>query len=518
MNYADMELFFHKSEQGYLITALPFSDNVLIDYANPAALHMLNLSEDELLQHKIADIFPQAEITPSVASTAPFSYGTENKTLKLYLSSFGPDHCLCMIASQAEEGRRCAAQLEKYRCRMETALENASIASRSKTNFLSEISHDIRTPMNAIMGMTDIALNYAGDPDKVTDCLHKIQTASGHLMELINGILDLSRIESGRMILQEENIRLADQLHELLILIKPQADARKLRLHAGLHHIVQEELIGDPVRLRQIVLNLLSNAVKYTPEGGDIWLELSETVKEDTVYLMITVKDNGIGMTPEFLRRIFEPFEREPSAVVSRIQGTGLGLPIARKLVTMMKGTISVQSLKGEGTSFQVSIPFKSSGKTCEKAFTKPHAAEDKKPDKRNIQDHSSKRILIAEDDELNLEIERELLSLTGVQIDFAHNGQEAVELFESRPENYYDLILMDIRMPVMDGLSAARTIRALPRQDARKIPIIAMTANAFLEDRQVSLEAGMNDHITKPLNVDQLLDCLDKLEPRKAP
>lgn len=513
-----MELFFHKSEQGYLITALPFSNDVLIDYANPAALHMLNLSKDELLQHKIADIFPKAEITPSVASTAPFSYGAENKTLKLYLSSFGPDRCLCMIASQTEEGRRCAMQLEKYRCRMETALENASIASQSKTNFLSEITHDIRTPMNAIMGMTDIALNYAGDPDKVTDCLHKIQTASGHLVELVNGILDLSRIESGKIILKEENIRLTDQLHELLILIKPQADARKIRLHVGLHHIVHEDLIGDPVRLRQIVLNLLSNAVKYTPEGGDIWLELSETTKEDTVSLTITVKDNGIGMTPEFLHRIFDPFEREPSPAIGRIQGTGLGLPIAKKLVTMMKGTISVQSIKGEGTQFQVSIPFRFSGKACEKAFTKPQAADGKKPDKRNVQDHSSKRIMIAEDNELNLEIERELLSLTGVQIDFAHNGQEAVELFETRPEYYYDLIFMDIKMPVMDGLCAARTIRALPRQDARKIPIIAMTANAFFEDRQISLEAGMNDHITKPLNVNQLLDCLDHIEPRKAP
>lgn len=586
-------------------------------YQNAAADLLLgeNCSYDRLF---CADDFDEAE--PSYMSS----------TGKIYaiISFMWEDLLVCELSDRTELYKRNRA-----------ALNEAKLASQAKTNFLSEMSHDIRTPMNAIMGMTDIALRQEGLAARTRDCLEKIKLASDNMLSLINEVLDMSRIESGRVTLQESEQDIADILHEVLVVARAQAEQAGIEFKFKSGKFDEENIIVDAVRLKQVIMNLVSNAVKFTPKGGRVELYL-DIVSEDseTVSMHLRVSDTGIGMSTEFMRRLFTPFEREQSATVSKIQGTGLGMAICKSLVEMMHGEIQAESSQGKGTTFELEIPFKIAdnnediylkaltGKhvlllcdddeqsehvmamlerlgikadlardalrsvmllndtswngyeyfafiTAERiknlemltflpqvrsrmgsdfpmlmlsesdwsqieytykrsgidefiplplfksrlaaalyAFTDECRRKENKKCDETVENLSGRRILLVEDNELNREIATELLEASDAFIEAAENGREAVDMFETSKVGYYDVILMDIQMPVMNGFEAAGLIRGLDRSDAKTIPIIAMTANAFVEDVQKSLAAGMNAHIPKPLDINKLLSCINSL------
>lgn len=538
-------------------------------------------------------------------------------------------------------------ELTQANAALEEALKAAEEANQAKSRFLSSMSHDIRTPMNAIVGMTAIGLSHIDEKARVHDCLNKIQTASSHLMSLVNDVLDMSRIDSGRMTLSEENFSLPDLIHDVAVIVRPQAAQKEQSLQLQIGRIREERLVGDPLRLRQIIVNIIGNAVKYTQAGGDIQVSFSQRPAPERgdgsyVWLDFTCRDNGIGMSEEFLGRIFLPFERVQNTTISRIEGTGLGMSIVKKLVDSMGGSISVKSREGEGSLFRVELPMAVSvqsrmefslpqGQTVlvaesrgdqtgqvmtylEEGGLKPVRLnsglevvtrlteaqyEERMPcalllgqelvdmppldlaahvrqlagpsfpillvseddwaqieyravragvnafvpcplfrsrllealaaltnrseqDEQDLNgqdgDYSDYRVLLVEDNELNQEIAMELLGMTGVQVEAAGDGAQAVEKFQNSPEGYYDLIFMDIQMPVMDGYDATQQIRKLPRQDAEQVWIVAMTANAFMEDVRRSREAGMNEHISKPVDVDRLMEILrGHLKPKTA-
>ena len=531
-------------------------------------------------------------------------------------------------------------QLRQQNTELTEALRACEEENRAKSSFLSSMSHDIRTPMNAIMGMTSIGLSHIDEKPRVLDCLQKIQTASTHLMSLVNDVLDMSRIASGRMTLSQEPFSLADLVHDLTIIVRPQAAQKHQSLQIEIGRIYEENLIGDPLHLRQIFVNIIGNAVKYTKEEGNIRVNITQryddqhTEKPKKIWLDFLCEDNGIGMSPAFLEQIFVPFERVNSAAINKIEGTGLGMSIVKNLLDRMGGSITVESKEGKGSRFFISIPLTAApptpneqplpaGQTVLIAETSDSRAmqiaeylqdggmtpvhlkngmevvtwlteaqyENRMPcallvgqelndmsalnmashvrqlagkdfpiimvaDADWVQieyratragingfvpcplfrsrlfatlseltykaqqncgtpdlelDYSKYRLLLVEDNELNREIAMELLSLTGVQVETAENGLHAVEAFEHAPEGYFDLIFMDIQMPVMNGYDAARKIRQLPRKDAASVWIVAMTANAFVEDIRLSREAGMNEHCSKPVNEERLHEILRK-------
>ena len=549
-----------------------------------------------------------------------------------------------MPTTENSDEAPCQAMLDQLReanTRLSDALRAAEEENRAKSSFLSNMSHDIRTPMNAIMGMTSIALTHIDEKPRVLDCLQKIQTASTHLMDLVNDVLDMSRIASGRMTLSEEVFSLADMVHDITIIVRPQAAQKHQEFHLEIGEICEENLIGDPLHLRQILVNIINNAVKYTQEDGFVHVKLSQHLDQKgeapagRIWLDFLCEDNGIGMSQEFIDRIFEPFERVNTTAINKIEGTGLGMSIVKNLLDRMGGEITVESEEGKGSRFHVSIPFEAApaqtdtpslpaGETvliAESADSQARQITDYLEEvgmkavhlqngmdavtwlteaqyenrmpcalllgrelsdmsaldmaahvrglagrefpiimvaeadwvqieyratraginafvpcplfksrlfatlseltckaQRNLSDRSGNRLdygrfrlLLVEDNEFNREIAIELLSLTGVQIETAENGLLAVEAFERSPEGYYDLIFMDIQMPVMNGYDAARKIRQLPRKDAESIWIVAMTANAFVEDIRLSKEAGMNEHCSKPIDSDRLNEILRK-------
>ncbi len=529
-------------------------------------------------------------------------------------------------------------ELAEVNAALEDALKAAEEANKAKSRFLSSMSHDIRTPMNAIVGMTAIGLSHIDEKARVQDCLSKIQTASSHLMSLVNDVLDMSRIDSGRMTLSQEDFSLPDLVHDVAVITSSQAAQKRQALQIEIGDVFQENLVGDPLRLRQIMVNIIGNAVKYTQEEGEIQIRFAQRTAPDLkdgpgLWLDFSCRDNGIGMSQEFLTRIFLPFERVQSTTVSRIEGTGLGMSIVKRLVDSMGGSITVDSQEGVGSCFQVSLPFSASppgrrelalpaGQTVlvaerrdgragqimaylrdaglepvrltsgveavtrlteaqyegqmpcalllgEELADMPAldvaahvrqlagadfpillvsgddwaqieyravraginafvpcplfrsrlletlssltAGQDRAEQAQSggEEDYSGHRVLLVEDNELNQEIAVELLGLTGVQVDVAGNGAQAVEMFQNSPEGCFEIIFMDIQMPVMNGYEATRAIRALARPDAESVWIVAMTANAFMEDIQLCREAGMNEHISKPVDVDRLTDIL---------
>ena len=535
---------------------------------------------------------------------------------------------------ETQELLRFQEQLEAASAALRSALDAANAANQAKSDFLSHMSHDIRTPLNAIIGMTTIARTHVADTGRVGDCLEKIDLSSRHLLGLINDILDMSRIESGKMTLSPEEFTMADLIHGLMAVFQPQADKKRQKVDLDFTGIRCEHIRGDQLRIQQVLINILSNAVKFTPEEGEISLRVRETGERygntgTYAYYEFTVQDTGIGMSPEFLARIYQPFERADG--VSRIEGTGLGMAITRNLVEMMNGSIHISSKEGAGSRFTVTLPLEQldqpeigsqvlhglrilaadeSGslehlqeiaqdlglecdacdstvaamelaaqahmegrdyfaillawrmpvvdgvKACQELramlggeipiiLTSSYewALSDDEMRKYGISafvskplfrsrlaetllsftaagsqagaadgggdDFSGKRILLAEDNEINREIAVELIGMQGAQVECAVNGREAVELFSASGPNYYDLIFMDLQMPVMDGLAATRAIRALPRTDSRSVPIVAMTANAFVEDIQSCRKAGMDGHLAKPISLQQLTDVL---------
>ena len=400
-------------------------------------------------------------------------------------------------------------KLNKLRVAAEDALKVAESASKAKSTFLSNMSHDIRTPMNAIIGFATLALDDIRDGKKVEDYLSKILSSSKHLLGLINDILDMSRIESGKVVLEEQETDLVTTLQELQSIMEGQAKERKLKLHVDYSNLRDRHVYCDKTRLNQVMFNLLANAVKFTSEGGSIWLTMSQLEPtyevEDRAIYEIRVKDTGIGIGKEFIKHIFEPFERERTSTVSKIQGTGLGMAITKNIVDMMGGTIEVESQKGVGTEFIIRLELRlqaEAGAANEEGAKQHSHAE-------GVAEFAGKRLLLAEDNELNREIACMLLSKYGFVIDTAENGQEAVDLVAASAPGYYDLVLMDIQMPVMDGHEATRKIRSLENKVLAKVPVVAMTANAFDEDRKAAKECGMNGFISKPINMQEVVQAL---------
>ena len=400
-------------------------------------------------------------------------------------------------------------KLNKLRVAAEDALKVAESASKAKSTFLSNMSHDIRTPMNAIIGFATLALDDIRDGKKVEDYLSKILSSSKHLLGLINDILDMSRIESGKVVLEEQETDLVTTLQELQSIMEGQAKERKLKLHVDYSNLRDRHVYCDKTRLNQVMFNLLANAVKFTSEGGSIWLTMSQLEPtcevEDRAIYEIRVKDTGIGMDKAFIKHIFEPFERERTSTVSKIQGTGLGMAITKNIVDMMGGTIEVESQKGVGTEFiiRLELRLQAEAGVANEDGTKQHGHAE------GVAEFAGKRLLLAEDNELNREIACMLLSKYGFVIDTAENGQEAVDLVAASAPDHYDLVLMDIQMPVMDGHEATRRIRNLKDKELAKVPVVAMTANAFDEDRKAAKECGMNGFISKPINMQEVVQAL---------
>lgn len=408
---------------------------------------------------------------------------------------------------------------KKAKLALEEAYVSVNRANQAKSDFLSRMSHDIRTPMNAIMGMTAIAEKNLEDGEKVADCLSKISLSGGHLLELINEVLDMSKIESGNISLSEDAFQLEDVLDEVSQIIRPDAERRRQQYGVNINRIEHRSVYGDVVRMKQIIINLLSNAVKYTPEEGHITLSLEEKLSSENGVgcYEIVVEDDGIGMSPEFQEKLFLPFERAKDSRVSQIQGTGLGLSITRNLVQMMNGTIEVESALNQGSRFTITIYLKLLQDDRNRVGSL--AREEEK--EAEVFTHPA-RILLAEDNLLNQEIVRELLAAYGLDTVCTANGQEAVERFLQDPAGTYSLILMDIQMPVMDGYTAAKTIRKLgetgERPDAAEIPIIALTANAFADDAYRAKQAGMNEHVAKPLEINHLLAVMHRWIHERTP
>ncbi len=520
---------------------------------------------------------------------------------------------------------------------LQDALMQAQHANRAKTTFLSNMSHDIRTPMNAIIGFTTIAVSHIDNREQVRDCLQKVLSSSNHLLSLINDILDMSRIESGKVQIKEQECNISEIMHNLVNIIQPQVKAKQLELFIDTFEVANEDVIADALKMNQVFINLLSNAVKYTPAGGTISFRIMQktTFRHGYGDYVFVIKDNGIGMSREFVEHVFEPFEREASATRSGIQGTGLGMAITKNIVEMMNGTISVESEVGKGSTFTVALTLKlqdvaknaeqleglkglramvvdddfnvcdsvskmlkqigmraewtTSGR--EAAYRAKMAYEegdsyhtyiidwqmpelsgvetarkirsvvgndapiiiltaydwtDIEEEARNagvtafcakplfmsdlksallaannltdreeeaaswtLADFGGKRILLVEDIELNREIAEVILTESGFLVESAPDGTDAVAMMEKAPENYYDAILMDVQMPIMNGYEATRTIRNLPRKDVRDLPIIAMTANALEEDKEAALKNGMSAHIAKPLDMDIFMAVL---------
>lgn len=391
------------------------------------------------------------------------------------------------------------------------ALKRAEEGNRAKTSFLFNMSHDIRTPMNAILGFTEIASRNINDTAKLADCLEKIQVSGKHLLQLINDVLDMTRIESGKVTLTADCCDLRECIEKVRDILQPEIGQKHLTLQIDTSAVKNECVYCDSLRFNQILFNLLSNAVKFSKADGNILVTLSQkpcAIREYAAYEM-RVKDNGIGMSPEFLSHIFEPFEREHTSTISQIQGTGLGMTITKNLVDLMGGTIRVTSEPGQGTEFVLQFTFK-----LQEQIQQP----EQQPSGKAVatDGFAGKRLLLVDDNELNMEIAQELLCETGFLVETAVNGQIAVEMVRNSAAGYYDAILMDIQMPVMDGYQASREIRSLANKDLAEIPIIALTANAFDEDKKAALSNGMNAHIAKPLDITALYETLQNILNRR--
>lgn len=610
-----------EKNNGYLIVEYRPCDQPQILFADNAACALTNLKLEQLLRTNPEHIIENQNIKHIALDTLHELW---------ILESNSQSQCQTMVA-----------QLQRQNAELSEALRACEEENRAKSSFLSNMSHDIRTPMNAIMGMTSIGLSHIDEKPRVLDCLQKIQTASSHLMSLVNDVLDMSRIASGRMTLSEEAFSLADMVHDITIIVRPQAAQKHQSFQIEVGKIYAENLIGDPLHLRQILVNIIGNAVKYTQEEGSIYVSFAQHMdstqqeKQQKIWLDFLCEDNGIGMSSEFLNRIFVPFERVNSSAINKIEGTGLGMSIVKNLLDRMGGEITVESAEGKGSCFRISIPLTvaltnqsqpllPSGQTIlvtesldrqaqqiidhlrDGGMNAVHlksgmeavtwlteaqyenrmpcallvgqeltdmSALDMASHVRQLagkdfpiimvadadwvqieyratragingfvpcplfqsrlfavlseltskakQDHNTSPeidfdyskccLLLVEDNELNREIALELLSLTGVQVETAENGLRAVEIFKHSPEGYFDLIFMDIQMPIMNGYDAAKNIRQLPRKDAQTVWIVAMTANAFVEDIRLSQEAGMNEHCSKPVNADRLHEILRK-------
>ena len=393
---------------------------------------------------------------------------------------------------------------EKYKTELLIAAKKAEAANEAKTEFLQRMSHDIRTPINGICGMVNMADHYADDMEKQKEYRTKVKEASNLLLELVNDVLDMSKLESGEIVLEEIPFNLSSIYREVFVVIEQVAAEQNLQIVWEKKEITHRDLIGSPRYVKRVMMNILSNAMKYNRENGHIYISCIEIPSEqpEMTTMEFVCRDTGIGMAEEFQKHIFEPFAQEHAGSRTRFSGTGLGMPISKKLIEKMGGTITFESAEGIGTTFVIRVPFKID------------LDVDIREEQADVSEKSIKglHILLAEDNELNMEIAEFVLQNEGAEVSKAWNGEETVELFRKSESGEFDAILMDIMMPVMNGYEATKMIRSLDREDAKVIPIIAMTANAFTEDRLRAKEAGMNEHIAKPFDVKLLVKIIHKL------
>lgn len=445
--------------------------------------------------------------------------------------------------------RRRNAERDRLQKNLEAALETARHASQAKSQFLASVSHDIRTPCSAIVGLTEIAERHVGEKDRVEECLSKITLSSHHLISLINDVPEMSKIESGRFMLNDESFSLEELVSLVDVIAQQQARTKQLVFHMEADDVSGVYVRGDSLRLRQVLLNLIGNAVKYTEPGGEVRLRvrlerpgcvspdrapctdeslmLGESRGTDfpetpcggegacgCALYRFEIEDNGIGMAPEFVGRIFEPFERERSDETRSIEGTGLGMSITKSIVDQMGGAIAVKSERHHGTTFTVDLPL-----CLERAdAAKPLPADDVVPTLPRRVDFSGVRVLVAEDDEINAEIACDIVGRTHAEVVWAHDGAEAVETVLGAPDGWFDLVFMDVEMPNMDGLEASRTLRDACRREGRpQLVIVAMTANAYVEDRRRAFDAGMDDYLVKPFGFADVCDVMDLRLPARS-
>lgn len=413
-------------------------------------------------------------------------------------------------------------ELEEKQILLEQALENANAANVAKTSFLSNMSHDIRTPMNAIINSTELARRHTNDEKLVKTYIDQISISSAHLLDLINNILDMSRIESGKLEITDKDCNLQVLASNINTIVSANLKAKKIELVRDGDMVIHKKIKCDDLKLKQIVINILTNAIKFTPEGKKIYAGIKETPLNDNVSnYLISIRDEGIGMDTEFLKKLYEPFERATTSTLSGTQGTGLGMAITKRLVDAMGGSITVDSTPGVGSVFTVSFDFEIVKADDESESKSVHGTDFKADDGENKNDETKDvlngiHVLVAEDNDINQFLLVELLKEYNITCDVANNGEEAIELFKSSEEGFYKMILMDIQMPKLDGYGASRAIRALGTDYALNIPIAAMTANAFDEDRMKAIGAGMNEHIAKPIIVDRMIETMVNLISRK--
>lgn len=473
---------------------------------NAGSRHLVNISEEDaygiMLRQRDHYIYVYMPDT-KVFAALPQNLGIIFALYLVTLSAFFMYRYRSQMLHQKEEKEK----EEAYRKSLLEEARRADAANVAKTEFLQRMSHDIRTPINGIIGMLAVAERYPDDLKKQDECRGKISKASQLLLELINEVLDMGKLESGEVVLEENSFHLQELLNEVLTVIEKLAQERGIEVIKRDFSVTHWNLIGSPGHLKRLMMNIMGNAVKYNKDHGKIILSLREDESEDgRAFYTFICKDTGIGMSVEYQKRIFEPFTREDESVKTAYNGTGLGMPIAKKLTETMGGSISFTSQRGEGTTFTVKLPFlidKSAGKAEETAEEAEASIE-------------GVRILLVEDNELNMEISEFIVAEKGAVVTKAWNGKEAVETFANAPEGAFDVILMDVMMPVMDGCKAAKEIRALPRKDAKTIPIIAMTANAFTDDKIRTREAGMNEHLSKPLAPDLVVKTITKFLGKK--
>jgi len=416
------------------------------------------------------------------------------------------------IAAQqrAKELAAINARMKEQQLLLIDSLKHAEEGNRTKNTFLFNMSHDIRTPMNAILGFAEIAQHNIDDTVKVADCIEKIQVSGGHLLHLIDNVLDMTNIENGKVTLAEDYCNLEDCIEKARDILQAEIDQKHLTFRTDMSDVKNKWVYCDNIRINQILFNLLNNAVKFNKPGGSIWVMVNQNtcaIREYADY-EIHVKDTGIGMTPEFLSHIFEPFEREYTSTVSQKQGIGLGMSITKNLIDLMGGTIQVFSEPDKGTEFVLRFTFK----LQEQGQAQVEPEQQPSIGVASAYDFSGKRLLLVEDNELNMEIAQELLCEVGFLVETAQNGQIAVEMIRNSEAGYYDAVLMDIQMPVMNGYQASREIRSLENKGLADIPIIALTANTFDEDKKEALANGMNAHIAKPIDINMLYEILENI------
>ena len=468
--------------------------------------HLVNISAEQaygiMLRQRDHYIYVYLPDT-IVFAALPKNLGIAFVLYLLTLSGFFMCHYRSQMLRQKEEKKT----EEAYRKSLQEEARRADAANVAKTEFLQRMSHDIRTPINGIIGMLAVAERYRDDLKKQDECREKISKASNLLLELINEVLDMGKLESGEVLLEEKPFHLQELLNEVLTVIEKLAQEKDIEVIKRDLSVTHWDVIGSPSHLKRLLMNIMGNAVKYNKNHGKIILSLREDESEDgRAFYTFICEDTGIGMSEEYQKRIFEPFTREDESVKTAYNGTGLGMPIAKKLTETMGGSISFTSQKDEGTTFTVKLPFlidKSAGK-AEKT------TEEAKASLEGV------HILLVEDNELNMEISDFIVTEEGAVVTKAWNGKEAVETFANAPEGAFDVILMDVMMPVMGGCEAAKEIRNLPRKDAKEIPIIAMTANAFTDDKIRTREAGMNEHLSKPLAPDLVVKTIAKFLGKK--